>query len=200
MALGLLELASIAVGIHVGDAMVKRSPVDEIISGTVHPGKYLVLVDGDVASVVEAMEAGREVSSTSLLDEIFLADPHPGVQKAVRGERQTEGAEAVGIVELKTAASLLGAADRALKGAEVVLREMHLADALGGKSYCLFQGIVSDVEAAVEIAVDGLRDPSLLVEQVVIPQLHADMSNNISHAAGFAANLQSRSTLGGRSA
>ena len=42
-ALALLEFDSIAVGIQAGDAMVKRAPIDEIKSGTVHlpggPGK-----------------------------------------------------------------------------------------------------------------------------------------------------------------
>ena len=57
-ALGLLELESIAAGIEVGDAMAKRAPVELLRAGTVHPGKYLVLVGGDVADVEEALEAG----------------------------------------------------------------------------------------------------------------------------------------------
>ena len=48
-ALGLLELDSIAAGIEAGDAMAKRAPVDVIRAGTVHPGKYLVLVGGGPA-------------------------------------------------------------------------------------------------------------------------------------------------------
>ena len=58
-ALGLLEVESIAAGIEVGDAMAKRAPIDVIRAGTVHPGKYLILVGGDVAAVEEALEAGR---------------------------------------------------------------------------------------------------------------------------------------------
>jgi guanylate kinase len=58
-ALALLELDSIAVGIEAGDAMAKRAPIDVIRAGTVHPGKYLVLVGGAVADVEEALAAGR---------------------------------------------------------------------------------------------------------------------------------------------
>ena len=56
-ALALLEFDSLALGIQAGDAMVKRAPVSQIQAGTIHPGRYLVLVAGDVASVEEAVEA-----------------------------------------------------------------------------------------------------------------------------------------------
>ncbi len=188
-ALALLELSSIAVGIRTGDAMAKRSPVRVILAGTVHPGKYLVLVGGDVASVEEAVDAGREASGPALVDEVFLPHPHPDVEAAMRGERRAGEGEALGIVELKTVAALLGAADRGVKGAEVTLREMHLADALGGKSYCLFQGGVSEVEAAVELAVDGLASPDLLLERVVIPRIHDEMDANLVAAPSFRARI-----------
>ena len=43
--------------------MAKRAPIDVIRAGTVHPGKYLILVGGAVADVEEALEAGREVGA-----------------------------------------------------------------------------------------------------------------------------------------
>jgi microcompartment protein CcmL/EutN len=41
-----------------GDAMAKRAPVAALHAGTVHPGKYLVLVSGEVAAVEEALAPG----------------------------------------------------------------------------------------------------------------------------------------------
>ncbi|HEX9732399.1 MAG TPA: BMC domain-containing protein [Thermoanaerobaculia bacterium] len=189
-ALGLLELDSIAAGVRVGDAMVKSAPVDELVAGTVHPGKYLVLVVGDVASVEEALAAGREAAFSTLLDEIFLPDPHPDVHAALRGERRDGGGEAVGVVETRTVAALLGAADRGVKGAHVTLREIRVADDLGGKSYCVFRGLVADVEAAVELAVASLRSPDLLAGQVVIAQLHGEMDENLLGAPEFRLRLR----------
>ena len=46
-AIGLLEFESVAAGIVAGDAMAKASPVAALYAGTVHPGRYLVLVGGD---------------------------------------------------------------------------------------------------------------------------------------------------------
>ena len=190
-AIGLLELSSIAIGIRAGDAMVKRSPVEVIYAGTVHPGKYLVLVAGEVAHVEEAMPAGRDMVAGTLIDEIYLPDAHPHVTAALRGKRRSPAREALGIVETATVAAILGIADRGVKGAEVELLEIRIADDLGGKAYCLFDGTLADVEAAVELAVGGLARPELLVSQVVIPQLHEEMSENLTAASEFLPRLRS---------
>ena len=191
-AIGLLELSSIAVGIRAGDAMVKRSPVEVLYAGTVHPGKYLVLVGGEVAHVEEALPAGREAGAGALLDEILLPDVHPRVVAALTGRRLTGGAEALGVVETSSVAAILGAADRGVKGAQVELTELRVADDLGGKAYCLFDGPLAEVEAAVEQAVGGLARPELLVAQVVIPRLHEEMAENLEAAAEFAPRVRSR--------
>ncbi len=188
-AIALLELDSIAIGIRAGDAMVKRAPVEVTYAGTVHPGKYLVLVGGDVASVEEAYAAGLAAGAGALVDRIFLPAVHPEVMRILRGMRGRLNGHAIGVVETRTAAATIGAADRGRKGAEVELVEIRLADRLGGKAYCVFSGEVADVEAAVELAVAGLADPGVLVAQVVIPECHAEMRANLEAAAEFATRL-----------
>lgn len=178
-ALGLLELGSVAVGVLTGDAMVKRAPVAVLRAGTVHPGKYLVLVGGEVADVEEALEAGREIGAGQLADEVFLPDVHSSVVNAVTGVRETGDGEAIGVVETRTVAALLRAADRGVKAAEVVLRDVRLADDLGGRAYCVFRGAVADVEAAVEAAEASLPNPELLVARVVVPRIHEEMLENL---------------------
>lgn len=182
-ALALLEFDSIAAGIEAGDAMVKKAPVETIQSGTVQPGHYLVLVTGDVASVEEAVNAGRETGQEALKDVVFLPNVHPGVVAGINGERQPVSADALGIVETDTVAAVIGAADAGLKGAEVGLWQLRLADGLGGKGLALFSGLVADVEAAVEIAVS--YSGSHLVRQVIIPQLHPEMEENIAMNGRF---------------
>ena len=187
-ALALLEFSSIAAGIAAGDAMIKRGPVAEIVGGTVHPGKYLVMVVGDVGAVEEAVAAGIDRSGSSLIDRVLLSDVHPAVAGAVRGERLAPEGEALGVVETATVAATIAAADAAVKGATVVLTELHLADGLGGKAYALFSGTVSDVEAAVAIAV-GLVPPALLSGSVVIPMLHEEMGANLFDSFRFGSRV-----------
>ncbi len=188
-ALALLELDSIAAGIEAGDAMAKRAPIDVIRAGTVHPGKYLVLVGGAVADVEEALDAGREVGASSVLDVVLLPDVHPDVVPAIRGARREGAGEALGIIETTTVAAVIEAADAGLKGARVRLLELRLADDLGGKGYLLFDGRVADVEAAVEIGSARIAgSPGAM--QRVISQLHGEMAANLAADARFGARMR----------
>lgn len=184
-ALALLEFDSVAAGIVAGDAMVKRAPLGDLVAGTVQPGHYLVLVAGDVASVDEAIQAGVEVSGHAEIDRVFLPDVHADVVEAIRGRREHGDIEALGIIETTSVASVLEAADAGIKGADVVLMEIFMADGLGGKGYVLFGGAVHDVEAAVEIG-SGRVPPGHLTAASVISQIHGDMRGNLAGHGRFA--------------
>jgi microcompartment protein CcmL/EutN len=188
-ALALLEFSSIAAGIEAADAMIKRAPIDIIRAGTVQPGKYLVLVGGQVADVDESLAAGREVGGQAVVHEVFLPQVHSQVVSAIGGGRKPERMDALGIIETTTVAAAIRSADAGVKGAEVQLVEVRLADGLGGKGIVLFSGLVADVEAAVEIGVGALDREGLLLRQVVIPQLDPAMWENIADATRFGARV-----------
>jgi microcompartment protein CcmL/EutN len=204
-ALALVELASIAVGIAAGDAMVKRAPVEVVHAGTIHPGRYLVLVAGAVADVEEAFAAGREVGASCLVDTVFLPNVADQVVAALRGARRPGIGEALGVVETATVAATIEAADAGVKGARVELLELRLGDGLGGKGYLLFDGSVSDVEAAVGAAVERISDPvassgavpgSRMPIARVIPQLHREMRAELEAAPQFATRLGAAGAAG----
>ena len=182
--LALLEFDSVARGIEAGDAMIKRGPVEIIVAGTVQPGKYLVLVAGEVADVEEAVEAGTLISGTHLLDTVLLPDVHPAVIDGARGSTSEGSGEALGVIETESVAGILDAADAALKGADVTLQELRMADGLGGRGYALFRGTVSEIEAAVGYGVGRISEDQLM-QSAVIPQLHGDMSDNLLSEARF---------------
>jgi microcompartment protein CcmL/EutN len=190
-AIALLELDSIAIGIETGDAMAKRAPIDVIYAGTVHPGKFLVLVGGAVADVEEALDAGRAVGGPSILDLVLLADVHPDVVAAMRGARLPAAGEALGVIETQTVAAIIDAADAGVKGAQVRLLELRLADGLGGKAYLLFDGRVADVEAAVEIGRARIGAAGRSIARV-IPQLHGEMRENLEADARFRHRIAGR--------
>lgn len=189
VALGLLEFDSIAAGIAAGDAMVKRAPLASIRAGTVQPGKYLVLISGEVADVQEALDAGRRSGDASVRDEVFLPFVHRTVVAVLEGQRQAASGASLGIIETRSVAACIGAADAGVKGAHVTLRELRLADGLGGKAFLLFSGDVADVEAAVEIAC--ARIPAgQLVRQTVIAALHPEMDENLETSTRFGMRLR----------
>jgi microcompartment protein CcmL/EutN len=184
-ALALVEFNSIAAGIEAADAMVKRAPIEVIKSGTVQPGKYLVLIGGTVADVEESLAAGRMVGGSSIVDHVYLPQVHTEVVQAIGGGRLPDLADSLGVIETATVAAAIHAADAGVKGAMVHLVEVRLADGLGGKGIVLFSGLVPDVEAAVDIGVGVLETPALLVRRVVIPQLHPEMWDNVGATTYF---------------
>lgn len=188
-ALALIEFDSIAAGVYAGDAMAKKAPVARVVAGTVHNGKYLVLVSGEVADVEESFAEGLTVGAGAVLDSVFLPGVHPHVAAAVGVQRRPEPIDALGIVETRTVAAAIAAADAGIKGAEVNLIEVRLADGLGGKGLVFFAGLVHDVEAAVRIAVECISASPVLVHAVVIPQLHPDMAANILSDTRWRANV-----------
>lgn len=184
-ALALVEFDSIATGIQAGDAMVKKAPIARIITGTVQPGKYLVMITGDVGPVQEALAAGLATGSGSVVDYVFLPGVHPDVPDSIAAARRTSPIEALGIVEASSVAAAIQAADAGLKGAQVTLLELRLADGLGGKGLAFFTGTVTDVEAAVEIGCAAIAESGHLLNALVIPQLHGEMAHNLLEATRF---------------
>lgn len=184
-ALSLIEFSSIAVGIQAADAMVKRAPIEVIRAGTVQPGKYLVLIGGLTADVEESLDAGRQVGGSEIVDLVYLPQVHRGVVEALQGGRVPESNDALGVIETSSVAAAIQAADAGIKAADVRLVEIRLADGLGGKGIVLYSGLVADVEVAVASGVAALDRAEQLVRQVVIPQLHGEMWENLSQATRF---------------
>ncbi|MDH3254464.1 MAG: BMC domain-containing protein [Acidobacteriota bacterium] len=191
-AIVLLEFDSVAVGILAGDAMVKRAPLKTLHTGTVQPGRYLVLAGGDVGDLEEALAAAKEVGSSRLRDEVFLPDVHSQVVDAITGTRQRRTGSALGVFETKTVPAVIRAADRAVKGTDITVLEVHLADGLGGKGYALFAGDVADVEAAIQLCTESLVDLKQLVAEVVIPQIHPEMAENLGSHPEFGYRISGR--------
>lgn len=188
MAIALLEFQSIAAGIESGDAVVKRAKVEVLHAGTVQPGHYLLLLTGSVGELEEAIDAADLIGFEFVTDRVFLPDPHPQLRAALSGTRSPGGGEALGIIETSTVAASLVAADADLKGAVVTLREIFLADGLGGKGYLLFGGPVVEVEAAVEVACE--RAGNRVIASRVIAQLHAEMEHNLAADGRFSARVR----------
>jgi microcompartment protein CcmL/EutN len=178
-AIALIETNSVAAGILAGDAMVKKAVVQLLEARPVCPGKFLVLIGGEVGPVSESYEVGLATAADTLVDQLLLPNVHRSVFPALMSASPPRGDEALGIVETVTAAVCIVAADAAAKATDVQLLEVRLANGLGGKSFVLMEGTVADVEASVAAGVELVKQEGLLVREVVIPQLHEQMRERI---------------------
>ncbi|HEU0034460.1 MAG TPA: BMC domain-containing protein [Kofleriaceae bacterium] len=157
-ALGILEIGTIARGVVVADAALKRAPAVLLSSRAVSGGKHLVMLEGGVAEVEEAMAAGKLAAGAILLDQVELAAaddqvwPMLGAPVAPPDWFGDDEAEAVAIIETKTVCAAIAAADAACKAAPVTVRDVRLAVDLAGKAYFTLTGSLDAIEAAAAAA------------------------------------------------
>jgi len=175
VAIGALETSSIAQGTVAADAMVKTAEVEILELGPLSPGKFWILIGGEVATVRASFQRGLDVAAETVLDSLFIPQLHESVVPALRGTCPAHDHDALGVIETLSAASAIVAADRAAKAALVALRDLRLANGLGGKGVLWLSGALSDVQAAVEAGRADALQKGLLSRAVVIPRLHAQM-------------------------
>ena len=185
-AIALIEFSSIATGVLAGDAMVKKSPISMLKTGTVSRGKYLVLIGGSTAAVEESFREGLNIGASAVIDKVFLPDIHPQVLDAMMGSRKKIEFESFGILETTSIAATIEAADAGIKGAAVTIVEIRMGDALGGKAFVMMNGKVEDVEAAVEIGMNAISNDALWRNKIIIPSLHDEMAKQIDGSTRFA--------------
>lgn len=166
--IGLVETSSIARGIRCLDEMVKRAPVTVLQARPVCPGRYIVLVEGEVAAVDESMKSGLACAQGTVVDSLFLPNPHPALPSTLRSSAGAETSAPLGVIETTSVASALVAADAGCKAAPVELAAVRLAVGMAGKSFVIYSGDLSDVEASVEAGAAVARTRDKLVETVVI--------------------------------
>jgi microcompartment protein CcmL/EutN len=184
-AMALLEFQTIANGVLASDLMVKRSPVALLRCGTIHPGRFLILVGGSVASTEEAYLAGKRLGETGrcLSDSVFLGDVHPMLHDAVLGTRRDLVGDALGVVETRSSPALLAAVDAAIKSTPVMLSEIRLGDDLGGHALALMSGDLSDVEIALDICAERAADQ--ILARTLLPRLDPDLRSLLDQGTRF---------------
>ncbi|WP_371363803.1 hypothetical protein SRRS_46910 [Sporomusa rhizae] len=168
-AIGMIELTSIAKGIYATDLMLKTAYVDVVSATPVCPGKYIAIVHGDVAAVESSISIGVETAGEYLVDSFILPNVHPAVFPAITATTLPEGSGALGIMESFSVASMIIAADAALKAADIQALELRLGSGLGGKAYFTFTGDVAAVQAGIDAGKAVVLEKGLLVDIEVIP-------------------------------
>jgi microcompartment protein CcmL/EutN len=169
-AIGIIELSSIAAGFLVQDTMLKAAEVDLLVARTVCPGKYIIIVGGKVASVKASLGSGRQDAEGFLVDELLISNVSEKVFPALSGcvDIPQNHRRAIGIIETFSSASVVEAADAAVKAAQVTLLKIHVAMAIGGKGFMVVCGDVAAVNASLEAGSQRIKSSGNLVNKVVI--------------------------------
>ncbi len=178
-AIGMVEFKTVSSGMRAADLMVKTAEVELLQADTVCPGKFLVLISGDLSAVKASVDAACVHDADQLIDRFVLGNPHDSIFSALYGASEIESPNALGVLETFSAAAAIVAADTAAKTALVDLIELRLARGMCGKSYLLLTGEVAAVEAAIERAKLGAGEDGMFLDSAVIPRPDKKFWQNI---------------------
>lgn len=166
--LGMVELNSISRGIAVSDAMAKASKIEIATAASICPGKFIVIISGDVAAVENSIAVGVRLAGEFIIDYFVLPRVHAGVFPALTATSEMPRNGSLGIIEGFSAASVIIAADTALKAARVDAVELRIGSGLGGKAYFILSGDLGSVTKAVEAGRQSMEEKGLLINTEVI--------------------------------
>jgi microcompartment protein CcmL/EutN len=181
IAIGVLELSSVARGIEVADAVLKEAQVEMLFATPVQPGKYVMLYTGSVQDVRSASARGAQLAGQDLVDQLVIPQIHDQIVPRLKrnGGRIQGQLDAIGVIETTTVASAISAADLALKTATVDLIDIRIANGLGGKSFFTLTGEVSDVRSSTAAGARMAQERGLLTREVVIPSPHPELVRHL---------------------
>jgi microcompartment protein CcmL/EutN len=186
-AIAVIEFRDIPQGILATDAMLKKAPIAFVKSGTITRGRFLTMIGGTTAAVEESLAEGLYRGGDAVLDHLLLADVHPRVYDAILGERRPGGSGSLAVIETETVAANVRAAELALKGTDVELVEIRLADTgLSGKGVSIYRGELPDIEAAVAIVLDYMHRAGGEVRHNIIPAPHEALARQLGAGTEFA--------------
>ncbi len=167
-ALAMAEFTTVSTGIRAADMMIKTAEVKVIEAEVVCPGKYIVLIEGDLSAVRASVDTVKTAFPDKLIDSFVLGNPHDSIFPAIYGSSEIKDKRALGVLETYSAASIIAAADIAAKTSIVSLIELRVARGMCGKSYMLLTGEVAAVEAAIEKAKMQVKDGAMFLDSSVI--------------------------------
>ena len=168
-AIGMVESQTISTGMQAADLMLKTAEVEIIESQPVCPGKYIVLISGDLSAVRASVDAAKAAFSSKIIGSFVLGNPHESIFPAIYGASDVGDVKALGTMETFNSAAAIVAADAAAKTSMVNLIELRLARGMCGKSYLLLTGDVAAVTAAIERAEQVASDEGMMLDSAVIP-------------------------------
>lgn len=169
-AIGMAEYRTVSSGIKAADLIIKTADVEVIETNVVCPGKYIILIAGEISAVKAAVDSSKNLMSEELVDSFVLGNPHESVLPALYGLSPVGEVDALGVIETYSVSSIIVAADVAAKTAEINMIEIRAAKGMSGKSFAMFTGEVAAVQAAIDSAKHVLAESGSYLDSSVIPR------------------------------
>lgn len=174
-AIGFVEVKSIPVGIQTADEMLKAGNIEILLSTPICPGKYVIIVSGQIGPIKAAMAKAEMVAGVYLIESYHIDNINDKVLPAISGVTEVSNLKAIGTVETISALTSVLAADVAVKAAKVEVVDIRIARGLGGKGFFMITGEVSSVKQAIQAVANKMGEEGAITSTSVIASPHKDL-------------------------
>lgn len=177
-ALGMIETKGLVALFEATDAMLKAANVTFAGWTPVGSGLVTSFVEGDVAAVKAATDAGAAAAARigEVVSVQVIPRPHDGLElflaQIKKGNGKDDGAAgpAIGLIETKGLVGVIEGSDAMVKAAGVSLvKEVEIG---GGFVTTIVRGDVGSVRASVDAGAAAARRIGELVSSHIIPRPH----------------------------
>jgi microcompartment protein CcmL/EutN len=179
MCVGFLEYISVGKGIEAADLISKNTDIDILLSAPNCPGRYQVLFTGDVGAVKSAIKLAEGIADFNFLDSLVIPRIDERVINALYSPTGSDIIDGLGVFETMTMTATLLGADAMVKAADVEIIEMRLGKGLAGKSYVTVTGSLQNLKAAMDAALETVKEKGVLISSVIIPSLDPALKRHI---------------------
>ena len=93
-AIGMVEFQTVSTGMNGADTMIKTAEVEVVECATVCPGKYILIISGELSAVKASVDAAKSKFTDKVIDSFVLGNPHESIFSAIYGATAPEGVEA----------------------------------------------------------------------------------------------------------
>lgn len=177
--IGFVELKSIPVGIQTADEMLKAGNIEILLATPICPGKYVIIVSGQVGPVKAAMAKAEMVAGIYLIENYHIDNINEKVLPAISGVTEVGDVKAIGSIETISALTSVIAGDIAVKAAKVDIVDIRIARGLGGKGFLVITGEVSSVKSAIQACLNKMGEEGVITSTSVIASPHKDLIPSI---------------------
>lgn len=167
--IAVVEFKSISRGIVVTDEMLKTADINIVISGSLCPGKYLAVLEGEISALNSTLKVAERIGGRHLFSSFLISGISTKVLEAIKGKSSKKTFDAIGIVESLQMADLINSSDIAVDSADIDFVEYRLARGCGVNSFYIINGQLSAVNEAAKNAVNFLGQNGSLIAYKVIP-------------------------------
>jgi len=179
MCIGFLEYISIGKGIEAADLISKNTDIDILLAAPNCPGRYQILFTGDVGAVKSALNIAQEIADFNFLDSIIIPRVDEKVIQALYTAQGHDITDGIAIFETMTMTATLVGADTMVKSADVEIIELRLGKGLAGKSYVIVTGSIQNLRAAMDAALEMVKEKGVLISGIVIPSLNEEVKKHL---------------------